>query len=172
LAFILAITSNACASILAGTQVVAGCASCVTFAFYFPATYNYTAIANVTLIAFGYLIQTYYFALDNVSVRDLAAPATELILNGGFETSDLTSWEYCNQFNASSTGGVKSNFTYSGFTYYPQSGTYYYLGGSNISADYIIQSFPTIVGHTYSVSLSTMYPGTGNSTSATLFLGV
>ncbi len=43
-------------------------------------------------------------------------PNTELILNGGVETGDLTSSRYCNQFNVSSTGGVKSNFSYTGFT--------------------------------------------------------
>jgi hypothetical protein len=170
LAFILAVTFNAC--ILTGMRSVAHCAPCSPFAFYYKFTYNYTAISSVTRIAYAYLIQTRYFALGNVSVRDLVAANTELILNGGFETGDLKSWRYCNQFNASSTGGVKSNFSYTGFTYYPQSGTYYYLGGSNISADYIIQSFPTTVGHTYSVSMSSMYIGDGSATSTDLFLGI
>ncbi len=151
--------------------MVDNCYPCQTFAYYYIVVYNYTAISNVTRIAFAFLRQTYYFALDSVSVRDFAAPSTELINNGGFETGDLTSWLYCNQNNASSTGGVMSNFTYYNFTYYPQAGNYYYLGGSNISADYIIQPFSTQIGHQYTITMAVMYPGTGNFTSANFFLG-
>jgi hypothetical protein len=147
------------------------CFPCVTFAFYYPVAYTYTATSNVTVLAVAFLIQNYYFALDNVSVRDFAAPNTELISNGGFETGDLTSWLYCNQYNASFTEGVKSNFTYNNFTYYPNSGTYYYMGGSNISADYIFQSFSTQIGHQYNVSMALMLPVGGNFTSANIFLG-
>jgi hypothetical protein len=133
---------------------------------------NYTAISSVTTIVFGYRRTNLYFALDGVSVRDFLAPTTELISNGGFETGDLTNWTYCNQLNTSITGGVKTNFTYGGFTYYPESGLYYYLGGNNISADYISQSFPTQMGHTYAVSLYSLYPGTGNLSAADIFFVV
>jgi hypothetical protein len=174
LTFILAITSNICTSTITAVQMVAYCVVCPTFTPYVEFFYNYTAISNVTRITFAYKIQNYYFALDSISVRDYAAPSTEILTNGGFETGDLTSWIYCNQNNASYTGGVKSNtsFSYNNFTYFPQAGMYYYLGGNNISADYISQSFPTIIGHEYNVNLWSMFPGSGNLTSANLFLGV
>jgi hypothetical protein len=99
--------------------MVSNCNPCVIFPYY------YTAVSNLTRIAFAFLLQTYYFTLDSVSVRDFAAPNTEIRSNGGFETGDLTSWLYCNQNNASIAEGVKSNFTYRNYTYYPQAGNYY-----------------------------------------------
>ncbi len=151
---------------------MASCYPCNTFNFYYNYIYNYTALSNVTRIEFAIRRETLYFALDSVSVMDYLAPSTELIVNGGFEAGNLASWVYCNQNNATSTGGVKSNYTYSGYTYYPQSGTYYYVGGSNVSADYISQAFPTQTGHIYHVSLWVMIPAGGNSTSGDFFLGV
>jgi hypothetical protein len=150
--------------------MVSSCNSCPTFP-YTSLIYNYTALSNATRIAFAFLVQNYYFALDSVSVQDVLAPGTEILINGGFETGNLSSWLYCNQNNGTYTEGVKSNFTYMNFTYYPQAGNFYYLGGSNISADYIIQSFPTKIGHQYTISMWVMYPGTGNFTSANFFLG-
>lgn len=154
-----------------GIQMVANCYPCVSFPYYYTYTYNYTALSNTTRVAFAFLVQNYYFALDNVSVRDFVAPSTELLSNGGFETGDLTSWLYCNQNNGTINEGVKSNLTFKNYTYYPQTGNYYYLGGNNISADYIIQPFSTQIGHQYTVLMSVMYPGGGNQTSANFFLG-
>ncbi len=151
--------------------MVDNCYPCSAFPYYYIVVYNYTAMSNLTRIAFAFLVQNYYFALDSVSVRDFVAPSTEILNNGGFETGDLTSWLYCNQNNASIAEGVKSNFAFMNYTYYPQAGNYYYLGGSNISADYIIQSFPTQAGHHYTITMAVMYPGTGNFTSANFFLG-
>jgi len=152
--------------------MVANCFPCPTLSFYVPFAHNYTATSNVTRIAFALRIQEYYFAVDDISVRDLADPSTELISNGGFETGNLTSWLYCNQNNASIVEGVKTNLTYNNYSYYPNSGTYYYMGGSNISADYMFQSFPTQIGHQYNVTLAVMLPVGGNFTSSDFFLGI
>jgi hypothetical protein len=168
----LAITSNICTSSMTGIQMVAHCSPCMTFTIYFSYYYNYMATSNVTRIAFAFRRQTRYFALDSISIRDVAAPNTELLVNGDFETGTLSSWIYCDQNNASSTGGVKSTFSFSGFTYFPQSGTYYYVGGSNITADYISQAFPTIIGHNYNVTMWAMNPGSATLSSADFFLGV
>jgi len=157
---------------MTGVVMIVNCYPCTTYPVYYQVISNYTAISSVTTIVFGYRRTNLYFALDGVSVRDFLAPTTELISNGGFETGDLTNWTYCNQLNASITGGVKTNFTYGGFTYYPEAGLYYYLGGNNISADYISQSFPTQMGHTYAVTLYSLYPGTGNLSAADIFLAV
>jgi hypothetical protein len=139
---------------------------------YFQVNYNFTAISTLTRLVFAYRIGNRFFGLDGVSIHDFLAPTIELISNGGFETGDLTNWTYCNQLNASITGGVKTNYTYNGFTYYPEAGSYYYLGGSNASADYISQSFATQVGHEYAVTLYSLYPGNGSQASADIFFAV
>ncbi|UJR14330.1 hypothetical protein I4U23_001326 [Adineta vaga] len=157
---------------LTGIEIVASCSPCNSFTSYVQFGYNYTAISNVTRIAFALRRQTGYFAMDDISIQDFAALGTELIVNGGFETGDLTSWAYCDQNNATSTGGVYSNFSYSGFNYFARAGTYYYVGGSTVAADYIMQAFPTITGHRYQVLLWAMHPGSGPSTSGDFFLGV
>ena len=169
---IVAITSNICTTSLSSIAMVASCSPCPILPLYYQTIHNYTAVATSTIIAFSLRRWNAYFAIDNVSVRDYAAPGTEILVNGDFETGNLTPWVYCNQMNASSTGGVRSNFSHASFGYYPQSGTYFYVGGSNISADYLFQSFPTQLGHQYKVSLNTMFPGTDNMTSAALFLSV
>lgn len=169
---IVAITSNICTTSLSGITMVASCSPCTAFPFYYQSIYNYTAFTVTTILAFSLRRWNAYFAIDNVSVRDYAAPSTEILVNGGFETGSLTPWVYCNQMNISSTGGIRSNFSHASFGYYPQSGIYFYVGGSNISADYLFQSFPTQIGHQYKVTIYTMFPGTDNMTSAALFLSI
>jgi hypothetical protein len=117
--------------------------------------------------------QAALFALDDVSITSLAAPSVQLLTNGGFETGNIAPWYYCNQNNLANTGGVKTfNYTFNGFSYYPHTGSYYYVGGSNIAADYISQTFPTVAGQVYSVSLWFMLASGGPLTSGALFLGV
>ncbi|UJR17407.1 hypothetical protein I4U23_004302 [Adineta vaga] len=169
---ILAITSNICTSMITGIEIVASCYPCATFTNYGPFSYNYTAISNFTRIAFAFRRQTGYFALDNISVQDFTALGTELIVNGDFETGDLTSWAYCDQNNVTSTGGVQSTFSDGSFNYFPKTGTHYYVGGSILAADYIMQTFPTIIGHKYRVFLWAMHPGSGALTSCDFFLGI
>ena len=152
--------------------MVGSCSPCSAFITYYQFVYNYTAIATTTILAFSLQRVNAYFAVDDVSVRDYAALSTEILVNGGFESGNITPWVYCNQLNGSSAGGVRSNFSSNGYSYYPKSGTYFYTGGSNTSADYLFQSFSTQVGHLYRVTISTIYPGTDNMTSAALFLSV
>jgi hypothetical protein len=151
------------------------CLNCTTLLSYYPYVRNYTAIQTSTLIAIALRRQTGFFALDDLSVRSFTTPSVEILINGGFETGDLTGWSYCNQNNGTNSGGVMANsthFTYLGVTYYPKSGSYYYVGGSNTSADYISQTFPTTIGQQYTVSFGFMNAGSGPLTSADLFLGI
>jgi hypothetical protein len=157
--------------------MVANCLGfgCTPFSSYYRYVRNYTAIGTSSLIVFGLRRQTGYFAFDDVSVKSFAAPTVEILVNGGFETGDLTGWSYCNQNNVTNSGGVEANsthFTYLGFTYYANSGSYYYIGGSLTSADYISQIFPTIIGEQYTIVIYYMNVGNGSLTSADLFLGV
>ncbi|CAF0987378.1 unnamed protein product [Adineta steineri] len=165
------ITSNICTAALANIAMVANCYPCPAYR-YHQYIYNYTAVANATRIVFAFRRQTAYFTLDDVSVRDYAAPSTELLGNPGFETGNLSSWIYCNQNNETITDGVQSNYTSGNFTYFPNSGIYYYMGGSLTASDYISQAFSTQIVDLYKITLWSRYPGTGNLTSADFFLGV
>ncbi|CAF4161937.1 unnamed protein product [Adineta steineri] len=165
------ITSNICTAALANIAMVADCDPCPTYN-YFQYIYNYTAVANNTRIVMALRRGTAYFNLDDISVRDYAAPTIELLSNPGFETGSLSPWIYCNQNNETITGGVQSNYTSGSYSYYPNSGTYYYMGGSLTAADYISQAISTHIGHLYKITLWSRYPGTGNLTSADFFLGV
>ncbi|CAF4204010.1 unnamed protein product, partial [Adineta steineri] len=79
------ITSNICTSLFTNIAMVANCYSCPAYS-YRQYIYNYTAIATVTRVTFAFRRQTSYFNLDDVSVRDYAAPSVELLSNSGFET--------------------------------------------------------------------------------------
>ncbi|CAF3942478.1 unnamed protein product [Adineta steineri] len=165
------ITSNICTAALANIAMVADCDPCPTYN-YFQYIYNYTAVANNTRIVMALRRGTAYFNLDDISVRDYAAPSIELLSNPGFETGSLSPWIYCNQNNETITGGVLSNYTSGSYSYFPNSGTYYYMGGSLTASDYISQAISTQIGHLYKITLWSRYPGTGNLTSADFFLGV
>lgn len=156
-----------------GIQMIAQCIGCTTVLFYYNYVYNYTATGTSSVFALSMQRQTAFFAIDDISITSLAAPSIQLITNGGFETGSLAPWSYCNQNNAANTGGVQTfNYIYSGFTYNPNTGSYYYVGGDIVSSDYISQTFSTVAGQVYSVSLWVLVASGGPSTSAALFLGV
>ena len=141
---------------------------------YYLYSYNYTAIATTTRIAFAFRGSNGYFSIDDVSVRNAASPSTENLINGGFEMGNLTGWGICDLFNAS-TSGVKSNssnFSFLGFQYGSRTGSFYYVGGTSNSSDYISQTFSTIVGNLYLVTFAGLSAVNGSASSADFFLGV
>lgn len=116
-------------------------------------TYTYVAIANTTGVTFILREDSYYFGLDNITVSDNAAPSTQLLLNGGFETGSTSSWVYCNPNSATYAGVVRcTSYSSGGKTYSAYSGSCFYLDGAVTYADYLSQTFATIIGHTYTVS--------------------
>ena len=108
-------------------------------------------------------------------MRDLAAPNTELLVNGGFETGSYSSWIYCNPSSSSAAGTIEStssHFTYNSYTYAAHSGSYYYLDGAVGNADYLSQIFPTTIGDTYNISFWMLNQGSGSSSSADILLTI
>ncbi|CAM4930574.1 unnamed protein product [Rotaria socialis] len=171
----LAITSNVCTANWTGISMIANCINCSTLLYYYNFVTNYTAIGSPSRIVFSLFRSNGFFALDDISVRSNTAPSVEILVNGGFEYGNLTGWSYCNQNSAPNTGGVKansSNFTYSGVHFYANSGSYYYIGGGLPVADYMSQTFSTITGQLYTVSLWFFNSNNVTLTSADLFLGV
>jgi hypothetical protein len=153
--------------------MIAECVNCTGYTVYVPFSYNYTAISTSSVIAFSMQRQTALFALDDVSVESLSAPGVQVLTNGGFEAGNIAPWYYCNQNNSANPGGVKTiGFTNNGFSYSPHSGSYYYVGGNTGAPDYLSQTFPTISGQVYTVSLWFVLTVGGPLTSGALFLGV
>ena len=115
------------------------------------------------------------FALDAVSVRSITAPTVELIANNGFETGDLSSWTYCNPQSATSAGEViknSDNFQCMGYTYQAKIGSHFYYDGAVGNADYLIQTFPTIIGATYTISYWLYNQGSGSASSADVIISI
>ncbi|CAF0739805.1 unnamed protein product [Rotaria sordida] len=165
------ITSNTCTAGWKGVTVLYHCTSCPNIVPYTQYTYTYTAISNRTRIAFAFREDEGCFALDAVSVRRLTAPTIELIGNNDFETGTLSSWTYCNPNSASSAGEVipnSDNFQCMTSTYQAKSGSYFYYDGAVGNCDYLIQTFSTIVGQTYTISYwlynrgNTAYPSSAD----------
>jgi hypothetical protein len=80
--------------------------------------------------------------LDDVTVYQ---GSTQLIVNGGFETGDLTGWNYSGNCN-----------WYIGEAYYgsgyAKAGNYYYYDRCSFYGDTIRQTFATIINYTYVIS--------------------
>jgi hypothetical protein len=117
-----------------------------------------------------------YFALDDISARDLANPSVNLIFNGGFQTGTLFPWNYCILTGSSGGGSVQSTanaITYNNYTYTALSGSYYYLGGAATYPGYISQTFPTNIGDQYTtITFSYVYVGNGSQSSDDFMLSL
>ena len=115
------------------------------------------------------------FALDVVSIRSITAPTVELIANNDFETGTLSSWTYCNPQSAVSAGEViknSDNFLCMSYIYQAKSGTHFYYDGAVGNADYLIQTFPTTVGTTYTISYWLYNQGSGSASSADVIISI
>lgn len=151
------------------------CDSCGVRTTYASLSFNYIAIANVTRISYALRRDSGYFGIDDVSIRDTAAPTIELLSNGGFENGNFSSWTHCFQTGSPSIGSVESTasgISYGAYTFVARSGNYYYLGGATVNAEYLSQTFPSIIGHTYIFSFSYVYVGSGSLSSGDFLLSV
>jgi len=109
--------------------------------------FNFCGVDEVDFTSFGgshhagYVGTGTQFVMDNMNVKTWLPYVPPLIVNGGFETGDLTGWtQYGN------TGGtaVVNNPAY------VHSGNYALEIGP-IAPGYISQTIPTQIGHTYDV---------------------
>jgi hypothetical protein len=95
-----------------------------------------------------------YTFLDSVSVVDSNASSIQLLNNPDFEdsTSSLTDWEtWCTSACGSGAGQVTSGSNCS-------SGNCY-ADHCQANFDYLAQSFPATIGHTYTISFWLMQTG-------------
>jgi hypothetical protein len=100
-----------------------------------------------------------YNYLDDVSVVDNSAPSIQLLINPSFEnsTSNLTGWgTWC-----ATTTICNSGFPGQVTTTSCHSGNCYYDHCHNPDFDYLIQSFPATIGHTYAISFWFQQTGGG-----------
>ena len=99
----------------------------------------------------------------------------ELIANNDFETGSLSPWTYCNPKSAASPGKVIKNSDYEqclGYTYQAKSGSHFYFDGAVGNADYLIQTFLTTVGTTYTISYWLYNQGSGSASSADVIISI
>jgi hypothetical protein len=116
-----------------------------------------------------------YFGIDDVSIVDTAAPSIQLLSNGGFESGNLSSWTHCTQPGSNASGSVESTssgISYGTYTFTALTGNYYYLGGATVNAEYLSQTFSSVIGHTYNFSFAYVYVGNGSLSSGDFLLSV
>jgi hypothetical protein len=97
--------------------------------------------------------------LDTVSVFDVIAPGTQLLQNPGFDnsTTAVIDWsQYCGS-SCSSPGTITSTSCQSINCYVNQCST---TSGST-PMDFLSQSFPTTIGHIYTISFWLIDTGSG-----------
>lgn len=139
--------------------------------------YSYNVTANTTLhtIMFGFTVdgstQRVWF-LDDVSIVDVADPNTQLLQNPSFDdsTTALTGWtQYC--INTCPSGSINAGQIASGSSC--TSNNCYvdhcYGGGA---FDLLSQSFPTVIGHIYTISFWIIDYGTGPNGATNAYLDI
>ena len=107
-------------------------------------SYSWTATRTSTTLALYARHDPRGWEVDDFSV--VYNSSQQLLINGGFETGDLTGWNN----TAGSCSGYSSYVGSSSF--FAHTGSGYYYGRCNGDCDIIRQTFATIVGATYNIS--------------------
>ena len=117
-------------------------------------TYGFNATDSSSGIVFvmqgDYVSGSRFFYLDDVSVNRTSIN-TNILINGDFETGDLTGWiQFCNTNTNCGGSGRAGRISTSGFC----SGSACYVDrcDSPGNFDYLMQLFPTVSGEYYVVS--------------------
>ncbi|CAF1100912.1 unnamed protein product [Adineta steineri] len=108
--------------------------------------YTWTATALSATLSFFFRHDPGGWMIDDVSVY---YGVTQKIINGGFETGNLTGWNYTGNCDFN----VNRGLAYPGSSY-AKSGSWYYYDrcAGNMMGDTISQTFSTIAGGTYTIS--------------------
>ena len=112
---------------------------------------DFLATLTNTDITFAFRNDPYFTAMDDVVVQDLTNPSGNIILNGGFETGDLTDWTYSNSFGVT-FGGVVNGPGLCANLLPANSGSYEWCDGAVQGYDAIDQTIPTTIGDQYQIS--------------------
>lgn len=119
-------------------------------------TFTFTATTVLSTIRFAFKAagdNDHNWYLDNVSVRDNTSNI-ELLINGGFESGDLTGWtEFCADTCQTSRSGEVTNSTNCA------EGTYCYFDFCNGQGNFISQAFSTVVGRLYVIQFTLKQSG-------------
>ena len=114
-------------------------------------SYDVTATNSATWLTVFFRQDPAYWAFDDVALTD--TNGNNLIVNGGFETGDLTGWVAAGQTNVPYAGQVYTGSGTPGTTTRnPHSGTYYWFDGAVGGVDGVAQGISTVVGQDYVLS--------------------
>jgi hypothetical protein len=127
-------------------------------------SYVYKATANKTTLMFCFLNQQYFWALDNVSVKD-SITNVQLLKNTGFEQDNWNYWTPYNTVYYSS--GIIASYSSWG----PYAGTNFYLDVQYTVGDGIFQNVTTVTGRNYTISFYLANPLGGNFSVAIVSIG-
>ena len=123
--------------------------------------YSYAMVATetTTWLTFLFRQDPDYWAFDNIALAD--SNGNNMMVNGGFETSDLTGWIPVWQQGFYLTGQVNrgSLGTTTGDS---QEGNYYWTDGAMGRVDGVAQGISTIVGDSYTLSFWLANDGGGS----------
>jgi len=173
--YFLAVTQNQCTSNFNRVGTIYYCDYCENQYTYKTITYDYQAIATQTTLMFAIRNDIGFFALDEISVRQVEASTENLLLNGDFELGNLSSWTSCIVEGSASDSRVESNSSmiqFDNYTFISQLGSFYYLGGARIYPEYLSQTFSTTIDEIYRIEFSYVYIGNSSSTTLDVLLSI
>lgn len=132
---------------------------------------NYNATKIVPTLLFGVGAPTTIFIyLDDISVVDTTNTTVQLLQNPGFENSStaLTDWGvWCS--SGCGSGSVEAIVTSST---YCRTGNCYRGQCSTANSNYLVQTFPAVIGRTYNISFWFLRVKSGIPSTATLYVGI
>ena len=116
--------------------------STISYRFY---SYSYKTCDTSATITFAFRHDVDSWCLDDVAVWN---GSYNMLVNGGFETGNYSSWKYRDPINSGNGGQVTNGY----LLVRPRTGNYAYIDGMFDSFDYLSQTFETIPNYRYNIS--------------------